>query len=175
METPGIASEEEIQDSTFRGKGDANHFWASKGPILEDYLEKGRTINSARYSDFLANNLKPAFRTKRRGLLSKKVLLLHDNARPHTANQTVETINHLGFEVLEHPAYSPDLAPSDYHLFGPLKNALRGRRFSTDKEVREAVHKCLRDQLKTFFLEGIRKLVDRWTKCIEKEGDYVEK
>jgi len=91
------------------------------------------------------------------------------------ASQTIETINHLGFEVLEHPAYSPDLAPSDYHLFGPLKNALRDRRFSMDIEVREAVHKRLRDQLKTFFLEGIRKLVDRWTKCIEKEGDYVEK
>ena len=91
------------------------------------------------------------------------------------ASHTVETINHLGFEVLEHPAYSPDLTPSDYHLFGPLKNALRGRRFSTDKDVREAVHKWLRDQPKPFFLEGIHKLVDHWTKCIEKEGDYVEK
>ena len=68
-------------------------FWNSKGPILEDYLEKGRTINSARYSDLLANNLKPAVRTKGRGLLSKKVLLLHDNACPHTASQTVETLN----------------------------------------------------------------------------------
>jgi len=54
VETPGIASEEEIQDSTFRRKGDANRFWDSKGPILEDYLEKGSTINSARYSDLLA-------------------------------------------------------------------------------------------------------------------------
>ena len=101
------------------------------------------------------------------------MLLLHDNARPHTDSNTVETINHLGFEVLEHPAYSPDLAPSGYHLFGLLKNALRGRRFSTEKDVREAVHKWLHDQTKTF-LEGIRKLVDRWTKRVEK-GDYVEK
>jgi histone-lysine N-methyltransferase SETMAR len=81
----------------------------------------------------------------------------------------------LGFEVLEHPAYSPDLAPTDYHLFGLLKNALGGRRFYTDNEVREAVHKRLRDQQKTFFLNGIRKLMDHWTKCIEKEGVYVEK
>jgi hypothetical protein len=36
------------------------------------------------------------------------------------ASQTVETINHLGFEVLEHPTYSPDLTPSIYHLFGPI-------------------------------------------------------
>ena len=131
--------------------------------------------DSARYSDLLTNKLKPAVRTKRRGLLSKKVLLLHDNARTHTASHNVETINHLGFEVQEHPAYSPHHAPSDYHLFGPLKNALRGHQFSTDKEVREAVHKWLHNQPKTFFLEGIRKIVDCWTKCIEKEGDYVEK
>ncbi|PNF16850.1 hypothetical protein B7P43_G06769 [Cryptotermes secundus] len=99
--------------------------------------------------------------------------LLHGNARPHMAGQTVETINHLAFEVLERPAYSPYLAPSDCHLSGPIKDALRGRRFSTDKEVWEAVDKWLRDQPKTF-LEVIRKLVDHWTKCIEKK-DYVEK
>jgi len=172
---PDSPAKKKFKTQPSAGKVMLTHFWDSKGPILEDYLEKGRTINSARYSDLLANNLKPAVRTKRRGLLSKKVLLLPDNARPQTASHTVETINHLGFEVLEHPAYSPDLAPSDYHLFEPLKNALRGRRFSTDKEVREAVHKWLGEQPQTFFLEGIRKLVDRWTKCIEKEGDYVEK
>jgi hypothetical protein len=44
-----------------------------------------------------------------------------------------------------------------------------------NEEEIQAVHKWLRDQPKTFFVEGIRKLVDRWTKCIEKEGDYVEK
>jgi hypothetical protein len=154
-------------------KGEANWFLDSKGPILEDYLEKGNTINSARYSDLLDNNLKPAFHTKSQGLLSKKVLL-HDNALPNMASQTVETSNHLGFQVLVHPAYNPGLASYDY-LFGPLKNALRGGRISTDKEVKEGVHKWLRDQQKNFFLEEIRKLVDRWTKCIKKEGDYIEK
>jgi hypothetical protein len=43
-----------------------------------------------------------------------------------------------------------------------------------NEEEIQAVHKWLSDQQKTFFVEGIRKLVDRWTKCIEKEGDYVE-
>jgi hypothetical protein len=43
----------------------------------------------------------------------------------------------------------------------------------TNKEEIQTVHKWLRDQLKNFFVEGIRKHVDRWTKCIEKEGDYV--
>jgi hypothetical protein len=45
-------------------------------------------------------------------------------------------IHHLlSFTVLEHPAYSPNLAPSDYHLFGTLKDALRGRRFTSVKEI----------------------------------------
>jgi hypothetical protein len=44
-----------------------------------------------------------------------------------------------------------------------------------NEEKIQAVHKWLRDQQKTFFVEEIHKLVDRWTKCIEKEGDYVEK
>ena len=85
------------------------------------------------------------------------------------------TIRQLNWEVLEHPVYSPDLAPSDFHLFGPLKNALRGRRFAADDEVKEAVNDWLRSQPQTFFSNGIKKLTDRWTKCIEKKGDYVEK
>jgi hypothetical protein len=41
--------------------------------------------------------------------------------------------------------------------------------------VKEAVHAWLAAQLKTFFSEGIRKLVQQWTKCVEKQEDYVEK
>jgi hypothetical protein len=44
-----------------------------------------------------------------------------------------------------------------------------------NEEEIQAVHKWLRNQPKILFVEGIRKLVDRWTKRIEKEGDYVEK
>ena len=96
-------------------------------------------------------------------MLSKKVLLHHDNARPHTAAATVETVQQLGFELLQHPPYSPDLAPSDYH------------RFASDEEVKKAVHTWLREQPKSFFSAGIQKLVERYNKCIVLQGDYVEK
>lgn len=49
---------------------------------------------------------------------------LNDNARPHTSAHTVETLQTFKSEVLTHPAHSPDLTPSDYHLFGPLKVAV---------------------------------------------------
>jgi histone-lysine N-methyltransferase SETMAR len=140
--------------------------WGSQGVILEHYLERDTTVNSVRYSEMLSTKLKPAIRTKRRGLLSTGVLLLHDNACPHTAIHTVQTLLKVGFEVLDHPAYSPDLAATNSHLFGPLKDALRSRRFTSEEEVKEAVHERFTAQSKTFFSAAIQKLVQPWNKCI---------
>ena len=149
-------------------------FWDSQGPVLEHYQERGTTINSSLYSEMLTDRLKSAIRSKRRVLLSKGVMLLYDNAHPHTAAHTAETLRKLKFEVIARPPYSPDLAPSNYHLFGTLKEALRGHRLTSDQEVKEAEYAWLAAQPKTLFLEGIRMLVQRWTKCIEKQGDYDE-
>jgi histone-lysine N-methyltransferase SETMAR len=104
-------------------------FWDYKDPILEHYMARGLTNNS---------------KSKRRGLLNSGVLLQHDNARPHTARATAKKITDLRLECIPHPAHSPDLAPSDYHVFGPLKEALDGKKFSTDDETKEAVHRWLR-------------------------------
>ena len=99
-------------------------------------MEKGVTVTSVNYCNMLRNELRPAIYSKRGGRLIHGVLLLHDNARPHTAHLTVITIRQLNWEVLEHPAYIPDLAPSDFHVFGHLKNALSGCRFAADDEVK---------------------------------------
>ena len=130
-------------------------------------------MTSATYSNLLRENLKPAIRQKRRGLLTTGVCL-HDNAKPHTATATVSTIEELRFECIPHPPYSPDLAPSDFHVFGPLKDALGGTQFRDDDEVRSAVHEWLRTRPKEFFSRGIYALVKCWRKCIVLEGDYVE-
>jgi len=79
----------------------------------------------------------------------------------------MDTIQKLKWNVLPHPPYSPDLAPSDYQLFGPLKEHLGGKRFRNNDEVIQDVQEWLRWQPKDFFLSGIRKLPDRWHKCIE--------
>jgi histone-lysine N-methyltransferase SETMAR len=65
----------------------------------------------------------------------------------------------LQWELLEHPPYSSDLAPSDFHLFGLLKNHLGGKRFIDDEEVETEVQKWLRQQSKDFYAVGFNTLV----------------
>lgn len=149
-------------------------FWDRKGVLLVDFLTRGDTINAAAYCETL-QKLRRAIQNKRRGMLSAGVVLLHDNARPHTANRTQDLITSFGWEQLDHPPYSPDLAPSDYHLFLHLKKHLAGQRHSDDDEVKTFVKQWLSNQAASFFDDGIQKLVPRYDKCLNCNGNYVEK
>ena len=126
-------------------------FWDKRGVILEHYMPRGNTVNSATYADLLKNHLHPAIKSKRCGILRTCVFLQHDNAWPHTARSTVAPIQDLSFECLSHLPYSPDLAPSDFHVFGPLKEAIGGKSFRSN-ESRWCMSGCALSQ-KTFFLE----------------------
>lgn len=150
-------------------------FWDCEGIILIDYLPKGTTINAAYYSNLLTGPVRTALKEKRKGKLHMRPLLQQDNARPHTARLTMDTIKKLRWELLPHPPYSPDLAPSDYHLFGPLKKPLRGKHFKSESEVKTAINAWIKAMPKSFYESGIKKLVDRWHKCIDLYGSYVEK
>jgi hypothetical protein len=121
----------------------------------------------------LRNHLRPAIRSKRRGRLTTVVILQHDNARLNTARAAVATITDLHFDTLPHPPYSPDLAPSDYHMFGPLKEAIGGKKFRSDEEVHQSVHEWLRTRPQEFFSRGIRAFPVRWRRFVERQGDYV--
>jgi hypothetical protein len=81
----------------------------------------------------------------------------------------------LKFEVLQHPPYSPDLAPCDFHFFPDLKRDLKGTHFTSDEEVKEAVKSWIKERPATYFSDGMKKLVTRWEKCISVNGDYIEK
>jgi hypothetical protein len=84
-------------------------------------------------------------------------------------------IQQLKFELLRHPPYSPDLAPCDFHLLPNLKKWLGGKRFANDNEVIDAVNDYFADLDKSTYQSGITALEHRWNKCIELNGDYVEK
>ena len=79
-----------------------------------------------------------------------------------------------GFELLPHPPYSPELAPSDFHLFPNMKKNLAGRKFASDDEVMDAVSSYLEDQDLEFYRRGILGLQHRWTKCVDLHGDLLK-
>ncbi|GFO46617.1 histone-lysine N-methyltransferase SETMAR [Plakobranchus ocellatus] len=81
------------------------------------------------------DRLKEAIRRKRPGLFRRGVVLQHDNATPHSANLKQQWLQRYGWEIFPHPAHSPDLAPSDFHLFGPLKRHLGGMAFETEDDL----------------------------------------
>ena len=152
----------------------ATVFWNSQGVILVDFLPKGEAIHSEVYIKTL-RKLKAKIRRVRSNSEMANVLLQHDNARPHTRIRTMEAIILFGWTVIPHPPYSPDLAPSDYHLFGPMKKGLWGYRYGNDSKVKTAVLHWLRHQPAEFYYTGIHALVHRWTVALERGGGYEEK
>jgi len=117
-------------------------FWDRQGVLLVEFLPQGTKINSAVYCETL-KKLRYVIENKRRGMLSATILLLHGNAQPHSVAQTQDLINSFRCEQMDHPPYSPDLAPSDFHLFLHLKKFLGGERFDNDNDLKDAVQKWL--------------------------------
>ena len=111
-----------------------------------------------------------------RGKWSKSlILLLHDKARPHTVRAAIDALETLKFEVLPHSPFSPDLAPSEFHLFPHLKRDDKETHFTSDDEVKQTVTSWNKQRTPEFFFDRMRKLVLGWEKYIERQGVYVEK
>lgn len=122
------------------GKVMATVFWDAEGIIMVDYLEKGKTV-SGEYYALLLGQLRDRLKEIRRGKVTKGVLLLQDNAPAHNSNIAKLAVADCGYELLPHPPYSPDMAPSDYYLFPNLKLNLKGRSFGSNRG-----HICCKSQ-----------------------------
>ena len=133
-----------------------------------DFLPKRSTITGVYYANLL-DQLRTAIREKRRGKSSKSVLLQQDNARVHTCKSAVDAVERNGYELIPHPAYSPDLAPSDVFLFLNLKKDIRGLHFRSDEEV-VAVEEWVNGKDPDFFSSGLMALEHRRSKCITLEA-----
>jgi histone-lysine N-methyltransferase SETMAR len=91
-------------------------FLNAQNVLVVGFMPQDTTINAESL-----RRLRYAIQIRRRGLLSSGVMFLHDNACPHATARMQAMLQEFGWEVFEHPAYSPDLAPSDFHLFPKLK------------------------------------------------------
>jgi hypothetical protein len=98
-----------------------------------------------------------------------------DNARPHNSGRAQECIRTSKAERLSHPAYSPDLAPSNFFLFGYLKEKLTDYNCETREQLKEAIieifNEIPQDALVSVFMLCMKRL--RWV--IKHEGEYFRK
>ena len=149
-------------------------FWDVKGVILKDYLPHGNTVNGQYYADLLTKLRKTV--TRKRGIARTQILpLLQDNAPSHKARLVLQTANDLNIEILPPPPYSPDLAPSDFFLFPKLKKQLKGNHFDSDEDVILACDNWFSSKNRLFYSEGLFKVTQRWQKCLNSGGGYIEK
>lgn len=149
-------------------------WWCPKGVVFWELLPDGQSINGELYVRQLTK-VNAALTDKWPALVNRsKVIYQHDNARPHIAKVVKEKLTDLKWEVIPHPPYSPDLAPSDYHLFLSMSNAFKGQKFTNRDEVHRAVTNFLEVKGYQFCADGIKKLKERWVKTVDCNGDYFD-
>ena len=108
-------------------------------------------------------------------LLVARPPILHDNARPHIANVVTKKLRDYGWKMLPHAPYSPDMSPTEFELFPKLKEPMRGRRFSSLKELpTDDGMRVIQHTNKSGVLNGIVMLPKCCDSGIEKQGDYIE-
>ncbi|XP_015189841.1 PREDICTED: uncharacterized protein LOC107073667, partial [Polistes dominula] len=99
-----------------------------------------------------------------------KVILLHENDRPHVAKPVKIYLEILRWEVLPHLPYSPDIAPSDFHLFRSIAHGLADQRFHSYEETKKWVDSWIASKDMSFFQRGIHILSERWEKVVSSDG-----
>ncbi|UYV77323.1 hypothetical protein LAZ67_15000503 [Cordylochernes scorpioides] len=114
--------------------------------------------------------------TKRQSMVWKKP----EESAPKKAKVTISAgkvmaMENFKWEIFTHPPYSPELAPSDFHLFPALKWHLGGKHFANDDEVQAEANHWLLRQDTACYNSGIKKLLQRYQKCLDRNGDYLEK
>ena len=150
-------------------------FWNYNDVILKGSVPAGTTITKTYYANLLINKLHPEIKKRRRGLISTGVIFHHDNTSAHISYHVLSTIRNLRYELLRHPPYSPDLAPSDYYLFPLLKEYFKARRYEDRSALASSIHQCLNGLSEDDFTAAIQQLPEPWRKCISVDGRYSEK
>ena len=145
-------------------------WWGIHGIVHWEFLPPNTTITAAEYCAQL-DRVKAQLSVKRPN--QEKVYFLHDNARPHIAKSVRQKLLTFGWELLPHPPYSPDLAPSDYHLFRSLSNHLRDIILDKVTELEQYIGQFFDSLPKKFYKDGIHSLSKRWQEVVDNDGAYI--
>ena len=148
-------------------------FWNTYGFHLVKILPEGIIFND---DYFITEILEPIYQnTARLREESRKKIVLHfDNARSHISKKVLQYLASHDMERAPQPPYSPDLAPSDFYLFGYIKGLLAGRSFNSAEELLSAVDEILSEISETTLMRVFKEWEERLKQVIELNGDYIE-
>ena len=141
--------------------------------IYMHWVPTGQTVNK-KYDVEVLREFRKRFRRKRPALFKSGQWHFHqDNAPIHNSILVTDYLSKMGINTVPQPPYCPDLAPCDFWLFPKLKEKLRGCRYETIEEMKEAVTKVIDTLTQVDFHGSFQKLL-KWYKFIAARGDYFE-
>ncbi|XP_060568938.1 histone-lysine N-methyltransferase SETMAR-like [Ruditapes philippinarum] len=149
-------------------------FFGIHGVVTQVPIPKGRTVTAKFYKRIVLNKVDKYYRKRRPNTGMIGLFLLQDNATPHKAYIVKKFLESKRVTVLNHPPYSPDLAPCDFFLFPRLKKHLQGRRYSTRNGIGSALHQLCRGIPQEDYKKAFQNWIKRLKLCILFKGDYFQ-
>jgi len=150
-------------------------FFDIDGLVHHEYVPRGQMVNKEFYKTVLQRLHDAVCRHRPEKWYSDNWILHHDNAPAHRAVTTNEFLAKHNILSLQHPPYSPDLAPCDFFLFPQhLKKTIKGRRFDDTEEVQTKVTRQMRAITESDFQRCFRQWQECWNKCIQAQGHYFK-
>ncbi|XP_035205229.1 histone-lysine N-methyltransferase SETMAR-like [Stegodyphus dumicola] len=149
-------------------------FFECDGLIHQEFLSPNMIINEQVYTEVFDRLRKRIRRVRPHFQQNGSWLLLHDNARPHITLPVRRFLAQYGGVEMQHPPYSPDLAPVDFFLFPKLKTSLKGTRFQDVEAIKKTITSLFKSIPNEDFKTSFRNLYNRAQTCITADGDYFE-
>ena len=148
--------------------------WGVHGIYLIDVLPEGTSFDSAY---FIENIITPLSKMKHQiwHESNKRKIWLHlDNCKVHNSKISFQKTEAAGFKRTPHPPYSPDIAPSDFFLFGYTKFRLHGCKFDDESDLVEKIYEILHHISLEKRKEVFEAWIDRCNAVIASEGNYYQ-
>ena len=150
------------------------NFFDIRRIVHYELVPTGQTVNQVYYLEVLERLREKVSRKRPEHFANSSCILHHDNAPAHTALSVRKFLATKQITVLEHPAYLPDLAPSEFFLFPKVKEILRGRHFDDIDDTRSDITAVLKVNPQNQFQNCFEGWTRRWHRCIASQGEYFE-
>ena len=148
-------------------------WWDWRGIVHNELLLLGQYMNSVLYCERL-KRLRQAIERKRPELINRNgVVLHHANAWLHTSLMSRQKLREFGWEVLMPPPYSPDITPSNYHLFRSLQNSLHGTKLASKEACENHFIQFFNQKPQKFYTDGIMALPEKLRNFFDNNGEYL--